>query len=69
MINCFGKAIVSTMASKKEDKLPFTFRDVPADIRKAVDFTAAFNMDFKGSRASVIVGIDPKNELFFIRKD
>jgi L-threonylcarbamoyladenylate synthase len=69
MINYFGKAIVSTMASKKEDNLPFTFRDVPADIRKAVDYTATYNMDFKGNRASIIVGIDPKNELFFIRKD
>jgi L-threonylcarbamoyladenylate synthase len=69
MINHYGKAIVSTMATKKEDKLPFTFRDVPVDIRKAVDYSAAFNMDFKGSRASMIVGIDLKNELFFIRRD
>jgi len=69
MINYFGRAIVGTMATKKDDKLPFTFRDVPADIRKSVDYTAKYNMEFKGSRASVIAGIDAKNELFFIRKE
>jgi L-threonylcarbamoyladenylate synthase len=69
MINSFGRAIVATMASKNRNNLPCTYLDVPAEIRKAVDFTATFNRDFRGNSASVIVGINPKNELIFVRKD
>jgi tRNA A37 threonylcarbamoyladenosine synthetase subunit TsaC/SUA5/YrdC len=69
MINSFGRAIVATMASKNRNNLPSTYLEVPAEIRKAVDFTATFNRDFRGNSPSVIVEINPKNELIFVRKD
>ena len=69
MINSFGKAIVSTIATKIGAKLPYSYQDVPIEIKKTVDLIANFNMDFKGKNASVMLGINPKNELIFLRND
>jgi len=67
IINSFGAAVVATMASKNAAKLPYSFQDVPTDIKKAVDRVVGFNMDFKGKNPSVMLSINSKNELVFLR--
>jgi L-threonylcarbamoyladenylate synthase len=69
LVNSFGKAIVSTMACVNKGPIPLTFDDIPADIRKAVDYTVSYKREFKGSAPSTMIRIDSNNELQFLRKE
>jgi L-threonylcarbamoyladenylate synthase len=69
IINTYGKAIVSTIASATESQFPNSFEEVPDGIKKGVDYIAKFDKNHRSGKASTIIRINSKNELIFLRKD
>ncbi len=68
LIEAFGKPLVSTSANVSGQASPSCFADIPVSLLKKADYVVNLHRDKKENRASVIIRLNEKGELEYLRK-